>query len=341
MKNKILALLATIGMVSSVSAVEINENISINGFIDASYVNSDFTDKSAPANNNDISNSAVDEVELNFIVNAGNVDGELHIDSTDAADDRTLEIEQVHFTYSFENGASLKVGRFGSALGFEREDPAGLYTFSRAYGTNTYDLGNVDNDGNAPDNGNVFEGFNIGYAAESFALSLAVGNDIAATEEDNANEDDYDYELAITYTGIENLSVTVGTSTENTSDPKVGTANADTDLYTINAAYTINKLLLGGEYISTETDGAQDLSAYMLIADYDITDTLGAALRYSEWEGTNGTATTETDKVTFAANYAITESLGAIVEFSTEELSGGANAGDETDSFAVELTYTF
>ena len=108
MKNKILALLATIGMVSSVSAVEINENISINGFIDASYKNSDFTDKDTPANNNDVSNSKIDEVELNFIVNAGNVDGELHIDSSDLINDTTLEIEQVHFTYSFENGASLK-----------------------------------------------------------------------------------------------------------------------------------------------------------------------------------------------------------------------------------------
>ncbi len=37
MKNKILALLATIGLASSASAVEINENLSINGFIDGSY----------------------------------------------------------------------------------------------------------------------------------------------------------------------------------------------------------------------------------------------------------------------------------------------------------------
>jgi len=332
MKNKILALLATIGMVSSVSAVEINENISINGFIDASYVNSDFTDKSASANNNDVSNSQIDEVELNFIVNAGNVDGELHIDSTDLSNDTELEIEQVHFTYSFENGASLKVGRFGSALGFEREDPAGLYTHSRAYSNSIeYNRGDVDS-------GAVFEGFNIGYAVDSFALSLAVGNGIGATEEDNSQEDDYDYELAITYTGIENLSVTAGYATQNTSDPKVGAANDDEDFYSINAAYSLGKLLLGGEYTSIEEDNSQDLSAYMLLANYSINDKLNATLRYSEWETTAGS---QTDKVTFAAGYSITSSLGAIVELSTEEVSGGTNAGDETDSLAVELTYTF
>jgi len=332
MKNKILALLATIGMVSSVSAVEINENISINGFIDASYVNSDFTDKDTPANNNDVSNSKIDEVELNFIVNAGNVDGELHIDSSDLINDTTLEIEQVHFTYSFENGASLKVGRFGSALGFEREDPAGLYTNSRAYSTsNEYNRGDVDS-------GTVFEGFNIGYAADAFALSLAVGNGIGATEENNVAEDDYDYELAVTYTGIENLSVTAGYATQNTSDPKVGAAIDDEDFYSINAAYTLGKLLLGGEYTSLEKDNSQDRSAYMLLANYTISDKLNATLRYSEWEVD---ADTQTDKVTFAAGYSITSSLGAIVEISTEEVSGGTTAGDETDSLAVELTYSF
>ena len=37
MKNKLIALLASIGLVSSASAIEINENLSINGFIDGSY----------------------------------------------------------------------------------------------------------------------------------------------------------------------------------------------------------------------------------------------------------------------------------------------------------------
>ena len=41
MKNKLLALLATIGLVSSASAVEINENLSISGFIDGSYQKGD------------------------------------------------------------------------------------------------------------------------------------------------------------------------------------------------------------------------------------------------------------------------------------------------------------
>ena len=37
MKNKLLAVLATLGMVASASAVKVNDNLSINGFIDGSY----------------------------------------------------------------------------------------------------------------------------------------------------------------------------------------------------------------------------------------------------------------------------------------------------------------
>ena len=41
MKNKILAMLVAFGLVGSVSAIEINENLSINGFIDGSITKTD------------------------------------------------------------------------------------------------------------------------------------------------------------------------------------------------------------------------------------------------------------------------------------------------------------
>jgi len=335
MKNKIIATLAAFGMVASASAVKINDNISINGFIDSSYLNTDTTVK-ATGTSTDETNIGVDEVELNFLVNAGNVSGELHIDNTQAADGTNdINIEQVHFTYSFGNGASVQVGRFGSDLGLEREDPAGLYTVSRAYGEDQYNLGDVDN--------NPAEGLRLAYASGDFTASVALFNDVGETEEDAAFEDDLDTEIAVTYTGIDNLSVTVGARTINTRDSKAAgiAATDDIDILTINAAYTLNKLLIAGEYGSIEEDGSQDLSAYALIADYDVTDKLGFAIRYSEWETLDGINNVQTDKVSFAPNYSITDSLGAIIEFSTEEVSGGGDDGNEVDTLAVELTYTF
>ena len=60
MKNKLLAFLAAFGLVATVHAVEINDNISINGFIDGSWVNTD-TDGAA----NDASDLDIDEVRRN------------------------------------------------------------------------------------------------------------------------------------------------------------------------------------------------------------------------------------------------------------------------------------
>ena len=74
MKNKILALLATIGLASSVSAVEINDNISINGFIDGSYQNYNQT-------SGDTEQLGLDEVEIDFLFNSGSVSGAVHVDT--------------------------------------------------------------------------------------------------------------------------------------------------------------------------------------------------------------------------------------------------------------------
>ena len=338
MKNKLIAVLATFGLVASASAVKINDNISINGFIDGSYTNNDATDASA-GTSADTSNTGIDEVELNFLVNAGNVSGELHLDSTDSDD---LDIEQVHFTYSFDNGVSVQVGQFGLALGFEREDPAGLYTFSRAYDAE-FDLGNVDGD-------YIGEGVRLGYNAGDFSFSLGLLNGVGATEEDAGNEDDYDTEVVVGYTGIDNLTLNAGVLTVNNNDVKGPPAvdGGSTDIYSVNAAYTLNKLLLGAEYTSIEADGSQDRSGYLLLANYAINNKSAVTLRYSEWESMDDAAgaggadkVEDRDKLTFAPSYAITDSLGAIIEFSTEEISGGDEAGDEVDTIAVELTYTF
>ena len=74
MKNKILALLATVGLVASASAVEINENLSINGFIDGSYSDMDQA--------NSEKGLSIDEVEVNFLLNVGSVSGAVHIDNS-------------------------------------------------------------------------------------------------------------------------------------------------------------------------------------------------------------------------------------------------------------------
>jgi hypothetical protein len=304
MKNKILALLATIGLASSVNAVEINENLSINGFIDGSYIDMDTAagDKGF----------GLDEVEVTFLTNVGNVAGQLSIDDTSG---EGLNIEQAHITYGLDNGISFTFGQYGSALGFEREDPAGLYTYSRAY-NGTYNLGNIDN--------GTVHGLTIAYSADAYSIALSIEEDGSF----GAGDDALDLELAVTYTGIENASVTAGYFFDNDA------RGAETDIFNLHGSYQVGKALLAAEYITRDSDQPNvGEDAYMLLLDYDFTDKLGGAIRYSEYEITG---TQEGEKFTIAPNYAITESLGAIVEYSV-----GEENNTDSDTFAVELTYTF
>ena len=309
MKNKILAMLVAFGLVGSVSAIEINENLSINGFIDGSLSQTD------PDTGAKSGNLGLDEVEVNFLFNVGSVSGELHVDSAAGAAD-SLDIEQAHFTYSLENGISLTIGRYGSALGLEREDPAGLYTVSRAYGDSDFNLGNV--------NAGAVEGVTISYAAETWSIGVSIENGVDA----DLSSDDANFEVALAFTGVENLNVGVGFFSDNRA-----TAAAEVDVTNIHATYQVGKALLGAEF--TQQDLATgDLDASMILIDYDVSDKLGVAVRYSTYETA---ANTDTDRITIAPNYALTDSLGAILEYSDVNVDGGI----DSDEIALELTYTF
>jgi len=348
MKNKILALLATIGLASSVSAVEINKNLSINGFIDGSW-----QDRSEDHLNSGASTDSqavtLDEVELNFLLNVGNVSGEIHLDNKnpDSGNIDNVNVEQAHFTYTLDNGLSITFGRYGSKLGLEREDPAGLYTFSRAYGDNGF-ASNADGNVSAINYGNVdslsMEGIAFGYAAETFAVSLSIDQNIQQNLK--AQGEGLNYEVAVSYTGIDNLVANIGYRQNNVQ----GTTTVDNDEthINVNVAYTVGKALFAAEWqeasnksVSTNTNG--DNEAFQFLLDYDFNDKLGAAIRYSN-EDQDEISTTgyETSKFTIAPNYAITDSLGLIVEYTTADVDTAAGAAsDDFDFLAAELTFTF
>jgi len=325
MKNKLLATIAAFGLVGSASAIEINDNLSINGFIDGSYQYSD-GDIGTPATNNDALDKdqglGVDEVELNFITNVGNVDGVINIDSNDGVS--AVDVEQAHITYSMDSGVSFTLGKYGKALGFEREDPTSLYTFSRAYGESgivgsqqIFNLGDVDN--------NVVEGLTVAYSNDIFSLGASFENALNT----DAEEDDLNLEVAIAYTGIENVNIGLGYFFDNKSD-----TNQEIDILNVHASALLGKLLVAAEYTELNRGGnLSDLDGYLFLADYDINDKLGVAVRVS---GNEQSAGSDYDKLTIAPNYAITDSLGAILEYSDID-----EGNDDYNLFAIELLYTF
>jgi hypothetical protein len=327
MKNKLLATIAAFGLVGSASAIEINDNLSINGFIDGSYQYSD-TDLGTTTNGPSAAPFqkdqalGVDEVELNFITNVASVDGVINLDSHDGLGG--VEVEQAHITYGMDSGVSFTLGKYGSALGFEREDPTSLYTFSRAYGANgivgseqLFNLGDVDN--------NVVEGFTVAYSNDIFSLGASFENALSTDAED----DDLNLEVALAYTGIENVSIGLGYFFDNQAD-----TDEEIDVLNVHASALLGKLLVAVEYSELNRGGNNsDLDGYLFLADYDFTDKFGAALRVSSNENAGGW---DYEKLTIAPNYAITDSLGAIVEYSDIDENGV-----DSNLFAVELLYTF
>jgi hypothetical protein len=332
MKNKILATLVAFGLVGSASAIEINDNLSINGFIDGSISKTDVGSGTATG---DLGHWGADEIEVDFLFNVGSVSGEVHLDSVDADGNDNFDIEQAHFTYSLENGIALTFGKYGSALGLEREDPAGLYTYSRAYQDSGFNLGNVD--------ANAREGLTISYSAEAWTLGVSVENESGELRVNNA-KDDLDFTVALSYTGIENVSFNAGYRKDNQTF-----AINEVDVFNVNATYQVGKALIGAEYSktnessrtlgtadATSTSTAGDRDAMLILVDYDVSDKLGIAVRYSSEETT--VLGQEIDTITIAPNYAITESLGAILEYS--DISRDV-ANTDSDLIALELTYTF
>ena len=311
MKNKIIATLVAFGLVGSASAIEVNDNLSINGFIDGSYNKTDGTTNSESL--------GLDEVEVNFLLNVGSVSGQVSVDTNDIGTvAEEFGIEQAHFTYSLDNGVSFTLGRYGSALGLEREDPAGLYTYSRAYSA-TYNFGDVDSAS--------VEGLIVAYSAEDFSVAVSFEEAAGA----NLNTADLNTEISVSYTGMENVVLNAGYFVDN------GVAGAERDVFGLNATYTAGKALFGAEYISANDDvAANGENAFLVLVDYDVSDKLGVAVRYSEWESTS---TNEYSKITIAPNYALTDSLGAILEYSDTDV--GTTASGDFDQIALELTYTF
>ena len=330
MKNKIIATLVAFGLVGSASALDINENLSINGFIDTSYTHNE----NDGGGGNDEQHLGLDEIELNFLFNVGGASGAIHLDDTerngdtDGGEESSVNVEQAFIGYTLESGASLTIGKYGSELGLEREDPGGLYTFSRAYSTdavgNQFNLGDVDS--------HVYEGVRLGYSSDTFGLGVSLQN----TENREIETNELDLEFSIAYTGIENLTIGGGYRFDNQ-----GTSVDEVDVLNVYFTTVMGKFLLGAEYIELENGGGlagaktdQDLDGWQVLADYDVSEKLGVALRISsnELNGDN-----DYEKVTLAPNYALTDSLGVILEYSDVDTGSGGDANE----LALELTFTF
>ena len=302
MKNNkflITAVAAMFGVSIANADISLADNLSLSGFVDASYSNTD----NAAGRTETI---GLDQVELDFAISGESVSAEVHLDSLGAGD--TIRLEQAFASYDLGNGLTVSGGRMLNLLGYESDEPTGLYTYSHAY---SVDL--VNGDLNLQD---YKDGVRASFGVEDIAIGLSAY--------DSGGADlDLGYEAQVIFSGIENLTVAVGVADDDEA--------TISEAFNVWASYESGQMTLAAEYIDAET-ATGDVDGYLLLVNYQINDNSSITVRYSEEESDAGTGET----LTISPNYSFTDNLGATIEYST-----GEEAGNDVDVFAIETTFTF
>jgi hypothetical protein len=323
MKTKLLSLASLLAILNA-NAIEIGptgSGVEMSGFVDVFY--------------EEVGSVAGDatgaQVEMNFNYSTGPVSAAVGLDfgkySVYGSGDN---LEEAYITYDLGGGFSVTAGKMLTYMGFEAFDAPNMYQFSYAYDVA---YRNEVTDAGAQDIYDAHDyGASIDYSADTFSIGVW-----------SSLEQDAGYELALAYTGIDNL-----TAKAIWSD--FGEQGYEKATYWI--SYSLGKLLLAAEVAEAdEQSGASsnqtnlDVDGAMLLANYAYSDTVAITLRYSETEYTafdSKTMRYDGSKITISPSYVFTDNLAGLIEYSSydaDTVSAGYAEPDET--LAVEFIYTF
>ncbi len=299
MKKQIAIASAILAATSySFAEIALTESLSVEGFVDMSYSDSD----------NGESRIGIDQVEFDFLFNAGAVSAQVDVqyegdNDGNGQDDGTF-IEQAFVTYDLGNGAALTAGRFASQLGFEAFEPTGLYQYSLAYANTAlpgYDQG-------------------VKYTNGSFGIAIV---DEAG---DDQIGDGSDYSIEVAY------STDLGNGLGAFLGGRYNSVDTGDDQFVIDAylTYETGAWLFAAEVVHADDGDDVDTSA-LAMANYSYSDAASVTARYSVEDGS------DTSKITLAHNYALADNLALIAEVSSVDVDGD----DEDIQSAVELLFTF
>lgn len=299
MKKQIAIASAILAATSySFAEIALTESLSVEGFVDMSYTDSD----------NKNSQIGIDQVEFDFLFNAGAVSAQVDVqyegdDVIDGANDSNT-IEQAFVTYDLGNGAALTAGRFASQLGFEAFEPTGLYQNSLAY-ANT-----------------ALPGYDQGVKYTNGSFGIAIVDDAG----DSRIGDGSDYSIEVAY------STDLGNGLGAFLGGRYNSVDGDDDEFVIDAylTYETGAWLFAAEVVHAD-DGNDVETSALAMANYSYSDAASVTARYSVEDGT------DTSKITLAHNYALADNLALIAEVSSVDVDGA----DEDVQSAVELLFTF
>jgi hypothetical protein len=319
--QKTLATLAGLTFAGALTHAQIavGDNLTISGFVDASYADAE----AGAAGVNDNTGINVDEVEIDFAFSFDSVSAEVHLESNGTS----VNLEQA-FVSTDLGGITLSAGRMLNLLGFEADEPTGLLQYSKAYashgdvGTDVYNPGSRYNDG-----------IRGAFSQGDLSISASITDNVYAADSGTGDADDVAFDILVSYSGIENLSIAVGFGDEGDDDITA----VISEIVNVYASYSLGQLTIAGEYNDFESGAATavDGDSYLLLANYAVNDDLSITVRHSEVDIAGGT-TADREKTTVAAGYSVTDNLSTVVEYSNGEVGS-----EDNNVFAVEGIFTF
>ncbi|PCJ29943.1 MAG: porin, partial [Moraxellaceae bacterium] len=237
----IASLAVAVPGLAQADGIQLNEKLSVKGFIDMSYTHTD-TDSTDPTKDGIESSMGLDQFEMNFLYSFDDklsavVDLEYQDNGGD--DGEEVDIEQAYFTYGVMDGVSVKAGRFLSYSGWETEDPTGLMQYSgTGYGKYFY--------------GAYQQGVSALYTADMFDAAVSLVNGLGDLEgEDRGENSKRGVELMFAVRPIENLTVKAFYMTDHNDD-----VDETTTLINVWASYAISGFTFALEGNSSTNAGA-------------------------------------------------------------------------------------
>jgi len=308
--NKLLSVTAA-GALLSTSAlhgqIEINENLSVTGFLDMSLFHAD--DDSGDSTSFDL-----DQMELDFLFSFDEITGQVDIDYQ-RGDANEIDLEQAFITYDFGEGTSITAGKFLSYMGWETAEPTGLYQYSYAYGTTIPGYHN---------------GVTIDFSEDWGSLGLALVDSVYDDDGSiNNSADDYDMgiETKIVLTPADGLTFFLGYA--------IDSANAgleDRELINFWTSYEVGASTFAFEY-NDYSDTWDEIDQWLLMYSVGVGDAGTFTARISSQDAMYD----DFEKYTVAYIHAVNDNLAIVSEISQVDFDMG---GDATE-FAIEALFTF
>jgi hypothetical protein len=313
--NKLLttAVAALFGASIANADISLTDNLTLSGFVDASYNNTDTgTGRSE--------NLGLDQIEVDFAFAGESVSAEVHLDSTGSS----VNLEQAFASYDLGNGLTVSGGKMLNLLGFESDEPTGLYQYSTAY----FGVG-------ADRVQDYYDGIRASFGIEDIAVGISAYD---ARSANSTADFDLAYEAQVIFSGIENLTVAIGFAENDSAEGLFDVSEA----VNVWASYESGQMTVAAEYTDGEASdnagGTISGDGYLLLANYTINDNAAITVRYSEQDSSDLRG--QTELFTISPSYSFTDNFGALIEYSTGEASlNGATV--DVDIFAIETTFTF